>query len=74
MVNTSKLNRIQYLLEQIGKEPKENYTNGKTLEKLEKLLIVKFRFSYRTRLEYIKEIKIILEAEGIKLSKKSIQY
>ena len=70
MVNTTKLNKIQYLLNQIKNDPEENYTNGKTLEKLEKLLIVKFRLAYRTRLEYIKEIEIILEAEGIKLSKK----
>ena len=70
MVNTSRLNRINYLMNKIKNDPKENYTNGKTLEKLEKLLIVKFHFSYITRKDYIKEIKVTLKEEGIILSKK----
>ena len=70
MVNTSRLNRINYLMNEIKNDPKENYTNGKTLEKLEKLLILKFHFSYITRKDYIKEIKVTLKEEGIILSKK----
>lgn len=50
-------------------QPKENYTNGKTLEKLEKILVIQFHFSYITRLDYVKEIKMILKEEGITLSK-----
>ena len=69
MVNTSRLNRINYLLKVIRNEPTENYSNGKTLEKLEKILLVQFHFSYVTRLDYLKEIKMILEEEGIMLSK-----
>lgn len=69
MVNTSRINRINYLLQVVREEPKENYTNGKTLEKLEKILVVQFHFSYITRLDYIKEIKMILNEEGIALSK-----
>ena len=71
MVNTSRINRINYLLKVIRNEPKENHTNGKTLEKLEKILLVQFHFSYVTRLDYLKEIKMILQEEGITLSKKT---
>lgn len=70
MVNTSRLNRINYLMNELKKEPKENHTNGKTLEKLETLLTIKYHFSYITRLDYIKEIKMCLKEEGIILSKK----
>jgi hypothetical protein len=69
MVNTSRINRINYLLKEIRAEPRENYTNGKTLEKLEKILVIQFHFSYITRLDYIKEIKMILKEEGIVLKK-----
>jgi len=70
MVNTSRINRINYLLKEIRAEPKENYSNGKALEKLEKILVIQFHFSYITRLDYLKEIKMILGEEGITLSKK----
>ena len=70
MVNTSRINRINYLLKVVKEEPKVNYSNGKTLEKLEKILIVQFHFSYITRLDYLKEMKLILKEEGITLSKK----
>ena len=69
MVNTSRINRINYLLKVVKNEPKESHTNGNTLEKLEKILVVQFHFSYRTRLDYLKEVKMILKEEGIKLSK-----
>ena len=70
MVNISRINRINYLLKVVKEEPKVNYSNGKTLEKLEKILIVQFHFSYITRLDYLKEMKLILKEEGITLSKK----
>ena len=69
MVNTSRINRINYLLKVVRDAPKENYANGKMLEKLEKILVVQFHFSYITRLDYLKEIKMILKEEGIVLSK-----
>jgi len=69
MVNTSRINQINYLLKEIMAEPKENYTNGKTLKKLEKILIVQFHFSYITQLDYLKELKMILKEEGTTLSK-----
>jgi len=69
MVNTSRINRINYLLKVIREDSSENYSNGKTLEKLEKILVVQFHFSYITRLDYLKEIKMILKEEGITLSK-----
>ena len=72
MVNTSRINRINYLLKVIREDSSENYSNGKTLEKLEKILVVQFHFSYITRLDYLKEIKMILKEEGITLSKKQI--
>jgi len=69
MVNTSRINRINYLLKTVRKESIENNSNGKTLEKIEKILIVQFHFSYITRLDYLKEIKMILKEEGIILKK-----
>lgn len=69
MVNTSRINRINYILNEIRKEPKESHTNGNTLEKLEKILVIQFHFSYITRLDYLKEIKMILKEEGIILKK-----
>lgn len=69
MVNTSRINRINYLLKTVRNESTENHSNGKTLEKIEKILIVQFHFSYITRLDYLKEIKMILKEEGIILKK-----